>query len=272
MKKKLKYYWFDLKRRKTQFLKWYRGNSTIQALLNTVFIVCIILTVQGICHGSYYGVIIHIICLLGVICYVREHLLFELIVGIINLVLCYCAWIEQLNIGIYICLLSIGIFAILHFCFRLYDDYVKILEVQCSNGFWYKKEYKIYKKVVRQYKKIGLMNQKEENIDDNFTNYLKWKQYFVNNFIKEKEFNENFKAYLTNMKREREYELNLTNAMIVPLVITLYSIFLTWDKGGGFLLIFAGVWLICSAFILHEWERKKQFYEDCLKIIEELER
>ncbi len=139
-----------------------------------------------------------------------------------------------------------------------------------------KKEYRIYKNIGKRYRK----EYREEKIKENkkfpcFDKYSEWEKYFIHKFLVSNYNSNNFLHFLNGKYRMFQKEEEYYKILVIPLYIALMTIILTIysttnlsvEKLIGTLVFEIIIVIAASIYYLYKIGQKVNFYEDCMKVI-----
>lgn len=168
------------------------------------------------------------------------------------------------------------------------DDTTNKCQLNCT---WYKKkkytpynfdekkEYRIYKNIENKYRKEIKGEKFKENKESfNFDNYLEWEKYFINKFSMSNNNACNFWHFLNRRLRMYNRCAELYKTVVAPIYIAIVSIIISIFSSKGYstllltnaLLVGIVIILIAVLYSVHVNTAKKYFYEDCMKIVENI--
>ena len=137
-------------------------------------------------------------------------------------------------------------------------------------------EYKIYLNIGQRYKRESMGKKSKVNKKyPDFDKYTEWEKYFKNKFINENS-DKNFKHFLKNKLRMYQCYIDAGKSVVTPICIAAITILLTIYATMGFsievllvpLLVGLIIIMFYLTYLVWEHDRKVNFFEDCINIID----
>lgn len=164
--------------------------------------------------------------------------------------------------------------------YQLYSRWHKKKRKYTPYNFDEKKEYKIYNNIGERYRKefVGEKTKVNEKYPD-FDKYLEWEKYFTVKFLNGDNNDCNFLHYLNRKLRIQKRCVELYKTVAVPIYIMMVSATISMYSSKNYpilslnemLIIGIIIILVSSLYSTHVYTAKKCFYEDCIKVIENLD-